>query len=329
MLSAKKMALIAVSVVGVGCSPNLKNVDEDQKAEEGAFDPNNPEVVDVGVSVSENSQAAFRLASATAFTMSLEDCVSGYTSTADEGSPNLQVYKYDQECLAKLTAFSYNGSDFEPSAGDPFTTWLAGDAAIFEDVLDNTNIMRVRVVSQLDSPISGTEPVEYLFSVIEQGSNENIADTVVGAAHAMQVDGLLPPALTISSVTYDGMTSDGEGLFTFTMECDSAVTGTGATRACEGLLLDKIKYRLVEDTYSSTLDISDAEALFPAGEYSIANPGDHLDTGAGGTTNGGFLTSSIEGPEQMHLFPHMILIFQADDTSYLYFNVDVTTLTQL
>jgi hypothetical protein len=328
MLNVKNVALIGLSIAGLACSPNLKKVDEDEKTEDGAFDPNNPEVVEVGVSISEN-QTAFHLAAATAFTMQMDGCVSGYTSTADEGSPNLQVYKYDQDCLVKLTAFSYNGFDFVESAGDPFQTWLAGDVAIFEDVLDATNIMRVQVVNQLDSPISGTEPVDYLFSIIEQGSDENIADSVVGAAHAMSVNGQDPPHFTIAAVTYDGMTAGGAGQFTFTLECDVAVTGSGATRACDGILLDDIKYKLIEDTYSSTMAIGDAVALFPTGESSITNPTDHLNTGAGGTTNGGFVTSSLNGPNQMHVKPNMILILEAADTSYLYFNVDVTTLTQL
>lgn len=39
---------------------------------------------------------SFALASATTFDISLEGCATGYTSTADENSTALQVYKFDR-----------------------------------------------------------------------------------------------------------------------------------------------------------------------------------------------------------------------------------------
>jgi hypothetical protein len=330
MLKIKIPVLAIVFLLSNNCGPNLGKVEEDEGTPEGQFDPNNPQITEVGVSVSEDKSGnSFRLASATAFTISLEDCASGYSSTANENSPDLQVYKFDQDCLAKLTTFEYGGVTYVPTVGDPFATWLAGDIATFEDDSDPTSIIRVQVVSQLDSPISGTEPVEYLFSLIDKGTDESIPDTEVGDGHAIAVDGQDPPSFTIASVSFVGMTANGAGQFVFTLECTSGVTGSGATRACEGLLLDDIRYKLVQDTYSSNMTINDAVALFPTGESSIANAAEHLDTGAGGTTNGGFVSKTLTGPDAMDDNPNMILILEAADTSYQYFNVDVTTLNQL
>jgi len=88
-----------------------------------------------------------------------------------------------------------------------------------------------------------------------------------------------------------------------------------------------ITYKLVKDTYSGTLAISDAMALFPAGE-TTTTMGTDREAPGGATVNGGFHTVMLDGPNQMANNPNMIFIMEALDTSYQYFKVDVATLTQ-
>ena len=133
----------------------------------------------------------FHLAAATTFAISLEDCVSGFTATADQTTaPGLAVYRFDQGCLAKLTEFETGGVVYRhdnPGAVD-FTTWLAADTATFTNGA-GTQSIGVSVVTQLDSPVSGTEAIAYAFSTAVAGTGDTIADTTVGASHTMTVDG--------------------------------------------------------------------------------------------------------------------------------------------
>jgi hypothetical protein len=125
-------------------------------------------------------------------------------------------------------------------------------------------------------------------------------------------------------VSFVGVTAGGAGQFDIILECTSDI---GVTDTCEGVDFTDTTYKLVEDTYTSTMSIGDANALFPAGESSITLPGDREAPG-GTTTNGGFATVTLDGPDEMANNPNMILILQAADTSYQYFNIDVSTLTQ-
>ncbi len=267
---------------------------------------------------------SFALANATTFDISLESCATGYTSTADENSTALQVYKFDRGCKAKLTGFTFGGRTYIPTVADPFASWNAGDIATFDEVgLPGTNAVTVKVVSQLADPVAGNEAVVYSFSELVKGADEAIMEAVLGDAHSMTVASQPPPSYTIEQVQFVGINAQGGGQFVFTLDCTAAMAGD----VCEQVDQADITYKLVEDSYASTMDIGEANALFPAGETAITLPGDQ-EPAAGLTPHGGFHTITLDGPDQMALHPNMIFIMQAADTSYQYFNVDVSTLTQ-
>lgn len=267
---------------------------------------------------------SFALASATTFDISLEDCATGYTSTADEASTALQVYKFDIGCKAKLTGFTYGGRTYIPTVADPFASWDAGDSATFDEAgFPGTNAVTVKVVSQLADPVAGNESVVYSFSELVKGADEAVLEAILGDSHPLVVDSAPPPNYTIEQVQFVGINAQGGGQFVFTLDCAIAMVGD----VCDQVDQADITYKLVEDTYGSTMVIGDANALFPAGETPITLPGDQEAPG-GITPNGGFHTITLDGPDQMALNPNMILILQAADMSYQYFNVDVSTLTQ-
>jgi len=310
----------------VSCGPELVAPGDD--VGDGSLE--DKELVTVSVGIEESESPLFQLAAATSFSMSLEGCVSALTYPSIlETNPNIDVYKFDQDCVVKLNQFVYGGVTYIPSAGDPFTSWAPGDIATFEDSTDNTNTIRVTVNTQLDNPVSGTEAISYNFSEIQAGADELIASNVVSDAHAISVEGQPAPSFAVSAVNFNGMTALGAGQFAFTMECSAGVTGTvaGTDLACAGVDVSSLTYRLVEDTYSGTLTLADATALFPTGESAVTLGTDGLDLGAGGTTNGGFVTVTLDGPDAMHSKPNMILVIEAADASYQYFNIDVTTLS--
>jgi len=280
----------------------------------------------------QKKKLSFNLADASAFNISLGGCASGLTGTATQANPSLKVYKFDQNCLAKLTSFQVNGSTFVPSAADPFTTWIAGDIATFEDSLDPANKVRVVVSNQLASPIAGTENIAYTFSQISAGSDQTFAQNVVSAPHAISVSGVGAPAFKVKELSFVGMTAQGAGQFQFKLECDSNLSGSGATLACQDNLLSSIKYKIVKDTYGGTLDVATAASLFPTGAIPI-DPTEIISVGDASLPKGGFMTpiasdpDVLTGPNQIHINPNMILVIEGSGTSYTYFNVDVSTIT--
>lgn len=290
------------------------------------------DLVSIPVSISESGATALNLAPASAYSISLDSCASGYTSAADETDSTLAVYKFDRDCLAKLTAFTAGGISYQPQSGSDFTTWLAGDEATFEEVGTPANTVTVRVVETLAAQILGTETINYAFSEVDAGVDENIADSVVGDSNPLQIEGQAAPAFSINAVNFVGINATGGGEFEFKLECDSLQTGTDATAACEALNLTDVQYKLVDDTFGGAITAAEAQTIFASGESSILTV-DVINPGEESLTNGGFTTtlgagSALAGPDQMHLNPNMLLIIEADDTSYLYFNIDVTTVSQ-
>ena len=335
----KKIVKTTGSIFAIVCMTAACSVEEptvDQAAEEEqTTEFSDDDLVTIPVALAESSSAiSLLLAPATDYDMTVDGCASGLTTTANELTPSLEVYKFDRGCLAKLTAFTSGGITYVPSSGDPFTTWLAGDTATFEDQSDPTTTIAVKVDSQLEDPIAGTETVAYSFSEIEAGADENIASSVVGQSQTLSVSGQVAPDFNIATngVNFVGITATGAGEFEFKFECASAQTGTGLTADCAGVTMSDLTYKLVEDTFGGTLTTAEAAALFPAGESSLL-AAEVYDAGTNGLTNGGFTTklgtgSALVGPDAMHDNPNMILILQAADTSYKYFNIDVSTLSE-
>lgn len=286
-------------------------------------------LLSIPVTLAKKGRTSLSLANATSYTIELAACASQYHSTATETSSNLQVYSFDRGCLAKLTQFSINGFTYTPVTGSNFTTWQANDTALFEVSSDPTNQLSVKVISTLSDPVQATDAVAYQFSDIVKGSDETLGKVDVGDAHTMSVSGQAAPSFTIHSVEMVGITSPGgAGQFDFVLECTSNITGAGNTTACLDSLYVDLKYKLVKDTYGSTLNYAQAQSLFSSGTSSVDPATDTVAVGAGGTTHGGFNTVTLDGPDQIHNNPNMILVIEVAGLSYLYFNVDITTLTQ-
>ncbi|HYX35237.1 MAG TPA: hypothetical protein VE954_19245 [Oligoflexus sp.] len=322
------LVAVGLSMGLAACGPKLQSVADNQDASTET-DSTRRETVTVGVNVSERG-AGFNLAAASSYAMSLDGCASGLTvASITQANPSVDVYKFDQGCKVKLNSFVLSGITYAPVAGvggDPFTTWISGDIATFEESGNASNKFTVTVTSQLGDPISGTEAVSYTFSQLVAGTDETIAKTVVGDSHALSVSGVDAASVDIVGVTMTGMAAGGAGQFTFKVECLTNITGTNPAYSCGNNLMTTLKYVLVEDTFGGTLTQTQANALFAGASTTVAAV-DQFPVGTTGALKGGFNTQTLTGPAQMHLKPNMLLVVQSGGASYRYFNVDVSTLT--
>jgi len=314
---AKGFVVVGLSMGLAACGPKLQSVAE----QDGSGDPDasRRETISVGVNLAEKG---FALANASSYAMTLDGCASGLSASITQANPSVDVYKFDRDCLVKLTSFTYGGITYVPTAGDPFTTWIAGDIAIFQDSGNAANQLTVVVGTQLSNPISGTEAVSYTFTQLIQGAAETIAKSVVGNAHALSVSGTDAANVDITGVTMTGMTTAGAGQFTFKVDCLVALSGTGPNYSCGANDMTTLNYRLVADTFDGTLTYAQAQTLFSGASSTVA-AGDQF-TG----TPGGF-NAFVTGPDQMHNNPNMLFVIQSGGASgsYKYFNVDVSKLT--
>jgi hypothetical protein len=121
----------------------------------------------------------------------------------------------------------------------------------------------------------------------------------------------------------------GAGQFVFHLDCLKAINmSEGTVPSCSGMPLNSIQYMLVQDDYDSSLTFDQAEALFSERRSLLVDEKTDFEPfRAERKQFGGFATRSgdevLEGPQQMHDNPNMLLILQGPGPSYQYFNVDV------
>ncbi|WP_141733435.1 hypothetical protein [Oligoflexus tunisiensis] len=280
-------------------------------------------------------------ADATAFSVSLTDCVSTHTATVTETKAYLEVYEFDRNCLAKLTTFTLNSKTYTPKVGSEFDTWLVGDVATFEVAAANpADELTVTVVSTIANPVVAGGDIHYQFSEVTQGDTETLGEAVVRESATLNVNGQAAPNFSIAQVELVDITADGNGEFRFQLECNNAVTGTGVNILCDDVALSSIYMALAEDTYGVPgPDLTDLEDIFTAaaGGTQIDMTTDAFEAGQGTPVlaNGGFITADTGDADVMVLagtmpivtHPNMVFVLKSGP-SYTWFYIRVTTITQ-
>jgi hypothetical protein len=355
----KIQSLIIGSVLLLGAcgSPPAQNDYEDESKNStfasgtGAGSRNSsPSLVAIPISV---DYGAFGLTgtAATAYSVTLDNnpagdpggastCLSAYTATVSQANlDGIEVYKDDRNCLAKLTSFTFSGTVYNSTNAGAvnFTTWLANDTAIFASA--GGVLIRVKVVSQLATPISGTEAIVYNFSeLLDATTDYTFSEAAVSDPHAITVTSQEAPHFSVVAATFTGLdNTTAAAELSFKMECvDNPVAvaptsiamnaGSAANSLCGSNDLNAITYKLVIDSYGSVLTLANAEAIFGTAGTSVTMPGDQY---ADSATNEGFNTAILDGPGAIGTAAnqHMILILKAG-ISYTYYNVDITAITQ-
>jgi hypothetical protein len=277
------------------------------------------------------SKVELGLTGASKFTIRVEGCASGYSGEAHETSPSLVVYKFDRNCLAKLTAMTVGGVDYVSSSSDPFDSYASGDKATFVDAAGGPAKIFVQVLNQLDNPIPSSTPshgVDYAFSTIQQGVTQECTGDCVKNNYSISVNGIDAPAYDVKKFSFVDMNQNGAGVFSFEFECEQPVVGSDTAATCKGAPMSGLKYKLIVDTFGSSLTMDDAANVMMSGTVGV----DSVEVVAAGANpdmpNGGFVSKMMVGPDQMHLNPNMMMILETGDTSFKYWNVDVTPIFQ-
>lgn len=277
------------------------------------------------------------------FVINVSGCATG--ESGNTSASILNVYIKDTNCVAKLTSFVLRGQTYAPTGAGAvaFTSWTAGSTAVFQGA-SATDLINVKVVSQLSSPVAVSDFVSYNLTVNKVGTNN--ASIVVGESQSLYVAGQDAPNFIINSgdATFVNINSSGYGQFTFKLTCASGnmIVGsqTGKTTFCptvtsgtyaSGAGVDVyaasnsdssslFSYKLIVDPQNNsstgTLTMAQAQAAFASAGSTVAL----ADLNPSNTAATAFTTITLTGPGQMATAAnrYMILVLQAKDTNSTY-----------
>lgn len=283
-------------------------------------------MISIPIEFGSSSEGLLELRKADGYFLKVDGCRSGYVGTATEATKEINIYRDDQNCLAKLESITLDGALFQPVPGSGFQNWQAGDLALFQKVGSTDTTLRVQVRSQLSSPVVTSDVISYSFSEMKQKEPTTIPNQSVSEPHSVSIDGELAPPFQIQLAAFKSINAEGAGLFEFTLQCNQLQTGTDLQSSCGGSLNKLIDYKLVEDTFAGKLEYKDALKLFESPGTYVLGPDNHIP----GTLskNGGFKTTGpLSGPEEIHKKPKMILVLRRGGISFTYFNISVQTIT--
>ncbi|HET9237822.1 MAG TPA: hypothetical protein VFO10_11255 [Oligoflexus sp.] len=202
--------------------------------------------------------------------------------------------------------------------------WKTGDTLRFKAVDGSLESLDVHVDHQLSSTPSLAENVYFTVSRSDAAPSEG-SKTLLAAG----MEGQEAPGFRIRKTEFVGLTAMGAGQFVFHLDCLKTIKiGDDGSPTCNGIALGSIQYMLVKDAYNSSLTFDEAEALFQLRpSQTVDEKSDFEPFRAERKQYGGFATRSgdevLEGPDQMHDNPNMLLLLQGPGPSYQYFNVDV------
>ncbi len=282
----------------------------------------------------------------------LQGCASGLTASSTASQSAINVYINDTGCYVKLTAFTLHGTVYNltNSGAVAFSPAISsganGQVATFAGS-SSTDLITVKSVSQLSSPIVNADYVSYEFTIIKSGTNS--ASITVSNSQSLYTAGQDAPNFNIaaSDITYNGMTS-GVGNFTFTLTCTNGpmTNQSGAltyhtfcpTVASGTVGVDignssAFSYKLINDANGNgTLTMAQAQAAMASGDTTFT-----ASAGNPASPYNSFVTATLAGPGLLHSYPKMILILQAKNTaagfsgpsnsSFQYFAISFTPVT--
>lgn len=302
-----------------------------------------------GLQLSHSEVESLNLATvATNIYVSVSGCASGYTlSSTLMTNAFVRLFNGDEGCLVKLEQFNFGSIVYSATGTNavPFTNWLANDIATFENTSDDTDVIKVYVTAQVtQGGVTNGDSITYLFTDFKEGTSSALPQVDITTSAGLTVGGAEVPTFSITESRLLSMNANGTANMSFTLECDSAMTGSSnPTYACDSALLqDDLDYVLVHDTYSGgSLTVDNANDAFAGSPVSIGSlivaPGGN-DLDGNTLTNGGFYSSNASPLISTGgaIFPsnlsHVLIIRRQDSnndtTGYLYFYVTIASITQ-
>jgi len=280
--------------------------------------------------VEKNSPKGLNLIDASAFTIRVQGCSSGYAVELTTNKTKLNLYKNDLNCLARLVDFTRNGKKYSPVAGKDFVTLAVGEKADFRSA-DGLDTIIVKVTKQISSPVQAGDSINFAF--LESTGNAQslgLLKIQFGLSGKNTRSGNSPINFKMKRsqlVNIDPAT--GKGRVVFKLECNVILGRPNNPNAdCGGVRLRDLSYVLVADTVNGSPCPSNATACasyFNNAGLSISNQ-EFIDPGTDGLTNGGFTTRvdatlALLTPGKINVTPNMLMIV-TDGKSYQWFNLD-------
>jgi hypothetical protein len=294
--------LISAIFITSGCGKGSKNSTNQRISDSFS------ETVEIPISLT--GGAASLLASAQSFRMSITNCVSGYTnSNITEQTSTVSVYKGDIDCVTTLNRFVTSSGVAYVWDASLSTSWNRGSLITFKNETNVNDRVVVSVVSVLSSPIQSSDAIKFSYLEISQGSEKTIAEGAITDSINLEVSGKEAPKFSISQASITSINSDGKPNFKFSLACD----GIMVSGSCYSVKPTSVRYRLIAKDFSGELSVQAAAQYFsdPSKVSQVASS-DVFETG-----NGGFLISSINGPDRLHSTSQLVLLLESDG-SYRY-----------
>lgn len=335
LFQSRKRALVFLSLIFgfliVSCGSQEKS---QSKSSNALFD----RVIGIPVAFDNTiTNSLFLATPATNVKVEVSGCSSNYSfGPVVISGGTVDLFREDENCLVKVAEFTFNSNVYAPIGTNavPFTTWLAGDTAVFENQSLSTDTILVRVDSQVtQAGVLVTDTISYTLRVSNDTLPNEQIDTSVSISTPV-VSSLSVPQFSVVESRAVGISASNMEV-EFTLECSTALTGnSNPTYACESALLDsEIDYIFIEDTYSQgSITESEMDTAFsthtPVSVNSliVAPGGSDLD---GNTlTNGGFYTSEVSPlTTEVSIFTNSSHVFMAryksgaNKIGYFYFYV--------
>jgi hypothetical protein len=327
----------------VGCGPKLTEVPDTYPVETKESTPALAEDDDKGetfitimTSFDTGQAGSLSLATVNEWDMVIEGCASGHSTTADETYPAINLYEFDQGCLAKLQQFVMNGATYVPKTGEGFQTYAEGEYATFVNTADATDTYTIRVAKQLDSPLTASSTVLYgINSMQTDGLSYGFMEsTLISEGSATDKNNRMRWILYETKIIGTDAAND-TLKFSFTLECKTKIGNENdLNRAyCDDRRrpMININYVLVADDYGgvpcTSRDRSGCRALFDGSEVAIDMNNDYI---LPKTTlkNGGFRTSvsadALSGPADLASNNRMLLLLELDD-GFKFYSIEINT----
>jgi hypothetical protein len=168
------------------------------------------------------------------------------------------IYGNPTGCVLKLLQLTIDAAVYTPVAGKDFTTYAAGDQAVFSN---GTEQIDVRVALQLPSPITADATVRY--ETLELAGETKIIEDLgtPSSDHQVLITGVAAPSLQVTHAALVALTPLTVGL-RLDVECRSplVVAATPEQSTCDGDTLESLKMVLVkkpadEPTLASMQDL--------------------------------------------------------------------------
>jgi hypothetical protein len=279
----------------------------------------------------------FALAGASAFTVSVEGCASGYSATLTEQTPAANLYTGDHGCLGKLLDVTISALRYQPLGGSSFQTWRAGEQAVYVNS-DTGQTINVAVQQQLSNPVAPTDTIAFRTSQsLADTTARQILDVRFGASAQAHGPGDTPPGFVIRGASIVGIDpSIDAAYYSFILECAGAMDVPSKDErksSCDGIKLQSIDYALVEDTFGDrpceSGNLAPCHEIFRRARTSLAPATDIILPGTREAPNGGFttktaLSEALKTPANLPSHPHMLLVIRAPGPTYQYFNLDIS-----